>query len=77
MIRTVFTPQQATVQVSIPEQYIGKKVEMLLFMPDEAEVLQITKHENVAQFKGLLTAGEADRYHPYLQTARAEWSRDI
>jgi putative transposon-encoded protein len=70
MIRTVFTPQQTTVHVSIPEQYIGKKVEMLLFTPDEAEVPPVTKRENIARFKGLLTSGEADRYHQYLQTAR-------
>jgi hypothetical protein len=56
---------------------VGKKVEMLLFTPDEAEALQSPKRENVARFKGLLTAGEADRYHRYLQTARAEWSRDM
>jgi hypothetical protein len=36
---------------------------MWLFTPDETEVLQIPKRENVARFKGLLTAGEADRYH--------------
>jgi subtilisin-like proprotein convertase family protein len=77
MIRTVFTPQQATVHVSIPEQYIGKKVEMLLFTPDEVEVLPILKRENVAQYKGLLTAEEAAQYHRYLQTARVEWNRDI
>jgi hypothetical protein len=41
---------------------------MLLFTPDEAEALPVTKRENVAQFKGLLTAGEADRYHRYLHS---------
>jgi hypothetical protein len=30
-----------------------------------------------ADFKGLLTESEGERYHQYLQKARQEWDRDI
>ena len=35
------------------------------------------KKNNMARFKGLLTADEAEHYHTYLKQARNEWERDI
>ena len=36
MIRTVITPQQQNISIDLPEEYIGKKVEVIAFTIEEA-----------------------------------------
>lgn len=36
MIRTVITPQQQNISIDLPQNYIGKKVEVIAFTIDEA-----------------------------------------
>lgn len=36
MIRTVITPQQQQISIDLPQNYIGKKVEIIAFTMDEA-----------------------------------------
>lgn len=36
MIRTVITPQQQQISIDLPQNYIGKKVEIIAFTVDEA-----------------------------------------
>lgn len=36
MIRTVVTPKKNTLSFSIPDKYIGKKIEVIAFAVDEA-----------------------------------------
>jgi hypothetical protein len=36
MVRTIITPDNATVSLAIPKSYIGKEVEILAFTKDEA-----------------------------------------
>ena len=37
MVRTIVTPDNATVSFSIPESYIGRELEILAFTKDEAD----------------------------------------
>ena len=77
MLKTAITPKQAMISLIVPNRYIGKKVEVLLYISEEVEKTQQPQQRNVAQFKGLLTNEEANQYHQYLQTAREEWNRNI
>ena len=36
MIRTVITPQQQNISIDLPQDYIGKKVEVIAFTVEEA-----------------------------------------
>lgn len=36
MIRTVLTPQQPKISIELPQNYTGKKVEIIAFTVDEA-----------------------------------------
>ena len=78
MIRTVITPRDHTICIPVSSDYIGKKLEVLLYASDELEknALHITKG-NAARFKGILTEDEAVKYHQHLQRARQEWDRSI
>jgi hypothetical protein len=79
MIKSSLTPQSDTITLSIPFNYIGKKVEILLYTDEELheETCTGTHYSGVARFKGLLKGSEADKYQQYLQKARQEWDRTI
>ncbi len=77
MIRTVITPDNNNIQLSVPNSYIGKEIEVLLFAKDELKEENITKVKNASRFKGLLTKDEGAQFHQYLKQARTEWDRDI
>ena len=78
MLKTIITPNESTYSLPIPPYYVGKKVEVLLYIFDEIkeDTAQIHKN-NTARFKGIFTQEEADSYHQYLRKARQEWDRKI
>lgn len=78
MIRTIITPQNQDLSIHIPEDYVGKQVEVLLYTIDEIreEKKAIKKH---SEFRGKLNLTEeqyAD-FQTYLKDTRDEWNRDI
>ena len=77
MIRTVITPHNNNIQLSVPNSYIGKEIEVLLYAKDELNEEKVIKKNSAAKFKGLLTKEEGEKYHQYLKKARSEWDRDI
>jgi len=77
MIRTIIIPKNNILHLTIPNSYVGKEIEVLLYSKDELTQERLVKGGNSARFKGLLTNEEADKYHHYLKQARNEWNRDI
>ena len=77
MVRTALIPSQSVVELALPNHYIGKKVEFLIYVSDEIENLKTMKPTNAAQFKGILSTEEAKSFNQYLTTARQEWDRNI
>ena len=83
MIKTVVIPQNNQLQLTIPNSYIGKEIEVFLYAKDEL-VVEIEKAEdkpvkvnNMARFRGILTAEEANQLQEYVKKSREEWDRDI
>lgn len=77
MVKTLLTPLQTQISISIPQKYVGKQIEVLLYAVDELTEEKTAKANHAASFKGLLTADDADKYHTYLKNARSEWNRGI
>lgn len=74
MIRTSITPQQADIHISVPPQYIGKKLEVLLYAIDEVESPAETSTPSVmAQFWGILSDETAQDILQRSEASRAEW----
>ncbi len=74
MIRTVITPQQQSISIQVPENYIGKQIEVLLYAVDElVEEQKTTAPNNAAKFKGILSKEEGEQFNEYLKQARSEW----
>ena len=42
MIRTVVTPEQQNISIQVPESFVGKKVEVIVFTTDEVEQEALT-----------------------------------
>ena len=76
MIRTSITPQQADVLISVPLQYIGKKLEVLLYAVDEV-VDEPAKPNDMAQFWGVLSNEAAHELREATLKSREEWDRSI
>jgi len=71
----MITPSQTDVQLMIPENYIGKKVEIIFFALDELEEKQPKK--TLGDFLGLLSEKEYLQLEEYTSQARKEWDRDF
>ncbi|MCL2327631.1 MAG: hypothetical protein FWC39_03840 [Bacteroidetes bacterium] len=77
MLRTALIPNQPMVELSLPNHYVGKKVEFLIYISDDLERVQTVKSNKAAQFKGILSADEAQSFNQYITAARQEWDRTI
>ena len=73
MLRTILTPASTNVNLSIPKEYLGKKVEILLFSMDEPKNEQIVKKMNWKKYKGIMSANRADEMQKYVEQSRNEW----
>ena len=75
MIRTTITPQQADVLVSVPPQYIGKKLEVLLYAVEEVTE-EVAPPATMAQFWGILSKKTADDILHRSKESRNEWDQN-
>jgi hypothetical protein len=50
MERTIVTPQSTDLHISIPEKYIGKRVEVIFFDVDEANTTKYSESTNSSGF---------------------------
>jgi len=74
MIRTVITPKQTDIHLAVPENYIGKKVEITFFALEElCEDKQPQK--TLGDFFGVLAENDFQQLKEYTTQARKEWDR--
>ena len=76
MIRTIITPQQADILISVPPQYIGKKLEVLLYAVEEITE-EVAPPVTMAQFWGILSDEAAQDLREASVKSREEWDRNI
>lgn len=78
MFRTVVTPKNTSLQMSIPNAYIGKEIEILLYSKEEiSEEKTKLKATTMEDFKGILTLKEAEQLQQYVKKLREEWDKNI
>lgn len=77
MIRTLLTPQQQNISIMIPQNYIGRQIEVLLYAVDELIEEKIARPNNAAKYKGIFSREEGEKFNQYLKQARSEWERDF
>lgn len=77
MIKTVVTPQNNSLHLAIPDNYIGREIEVLLRIKDEIDEEQIKPKKTMANFNGVLSENDYQSLKSYTDQARREWNRDI
>jgi hypothetical protein len=74
MIKTIVIPNQDNLNIVIPKNYIGKKIEVLLYSLDE---IVVDKTKSMADFWNVISDETADKLHQNINKNRNEWERDI
>ena len=78
MIRTSIIPNEQNISITIPQNYVGKKIEVLLYaieeLHDEEKPLVSS---GAANFKNIFSMEEGKDFNSYITQARTEWDRDI
>ena len=79
MIHTTITPDNTKVFLTIPKEYIGKKVEVLLYTEEEAEQRNsvVTGKKKPSDYAGSLSLQAANKFLKYIEQSRNEWEKDI
>lgn len=77
MTRTSIIPNTDRLYLSIPQQYIGKEVEVLIFPKSHITEIADLPKKNMAQYRGVLSKKEGENMQRYILKARKEWQRTI
>lgn len=79
MIRTLITPEKQDVSIHIPENYIGKQIEVLLYAVDEINKESKSEKKKPSDFRGALnlTNEQYEDFQNHLKDIRNEWNSDI
>ncbi|QCO32045.1 hypothetical protein E4414_02220 [Leptospira interrogans] len=73
MIRARITPQNTDLHLSIPEGYVGKNIEVLLYAVDEIKE-EPKKNVTMKDFRGTLSKESAEKLQDKIKKERDEWN---
>ncbi len=76
MIKTTIIPQNNSLNFTIPDNYIGREIEVLLYAKDELQQ-EIKPKKTMADFAGILSENDYQALKSHTEQARKEWNRDI
>lgn len=77
MIRTSIIPQSTDILVTIPQKYVGRKVEVFVYSDDEITQNDVPKKLSMADFWAKLSDESAQKIHANINVLRSEWEKDI
>jgi cytochrome c553 len=77
MIKTIVTPQNSSLYLVIPNYYIGREIEVLLYAKDELDQEKTKPKKTMADFAGVLSEQDYQSLKSHTEQARKEWNRDI
>ena len=77
MIKTIVTPQNNRLYLTIPNNYIGREIEVLLYAKDELQEEKVKPKKTLANFAGVLSENDYQSLKSHTEQARKEWNRDI
>ena len=74
MTKTIATPQENSYTVDIPNSYIGKRIEILIYSLDEiADEKTVVTKKTMADFWGVLGDATANDLREKTEQSRASW----
>ena len=76
MIRTTITPENIDIHLSVPPEYIGRKIEVLLYATDEISEEESPK-KTMSSFWGVLSGKTTEDLQKSAAKSRNEWEKNI
>jgi hypothetical protein len=76
MVRIIITPDNTNVKLSIPPDYVGRRIEVIYYPVDELVEENAPATKNMSSFRGVLSEAEGNELQEYVKKSRAEWDRD-
>ena len=73
MIRTLITPQQQNISIVVPQSYVGKQIEVLLYAIDELTEEKTKPKKTMADFWGSISDETAAELHKNVEESRNSW----
>lgn len=77
MIKARVTPHSNTVNLTIPNDYVGKDIEILIYKTDEANSANLSQgrksDSTMAQFWGVLSDDSANDLQKTVKELREDW----
>jgi hypothetical protein len=70
MVKTVITPRKKTFSLTIPEDYVGKTLEILFYSIDEIADKKEPANRKPSDFFGTLTGQEGEKFQAYVNQSR-------
>ena len=77
MIRIIITPQNTDLHLSIPKDYVGKKLEVSYLPIEELLEDNSGKKTSMAQFWGVISNQTAEDLHKNTTENRNQWDSNI
>jgi hypothetical protein len=79
MIRKTITPDKQTVSVELPESYIGKQIELLIYATDELQEHKTVGKKNIVNLRGglKLTEAEYQDFQQFVNDIRHEGDKPV
>lgn len=77
MIKTLAIPQNNSYNLAIPNNYIGKKIEIIFYALDEIVEEKDKPKKTMADFCGILSDSDYSSLKEHTEQARTEWNRAI
>jgi len=75
MVRTIVTPTDTDLHLSIAKEYVGKTLEITYLSLDELEHKPASK-KKMADFWNTLSESTAETLHENIDKLRSEWEGD-
>jgi len=73
MVRTIIRPDKTDIHLSIPQEYVGKEIEITYMSLDELKEKPLSK-KNLSELAGSLSHETAEAMLKYIEESRSEWS---
>jgi hypothetical protein len=77
MYKTLLTPENNDLRLSIPDSYIGKEIEVLIYAKDEFVAYTSKQEITMGDLSGILSETDYQLLKEHTEQSRKEWDRAI
>jgi len=73
MIRTILKSDQNNLTLTLPDNLVGKLIEIIAFEIKEEDAMQEQKKSKPSELRGFLSKKSSEKMQDYIRQTRSEW----